>query len=149
MEPTVKAALKACGDGPSLPPVRLAADSCHAAIAAANLCFGSWLLNWFSSILGAIPPLLVSGVLPFKGKMHQNAALVGHFYLSGLWPNFQNPTLPWWVGISHWPEIAAFCFVSLQTRPRFVPKSVKLTLNTTAAEPNVTKERSIKMDYNH
>ena len=63
----------------------------------------------FQASWGAIPPLLLSGVLPFKEKMHQDAALVGHF-TSGAWN-------------SSW-------FISLQTRPRFVPKSIEL-LNAT------------------
>lgn len=48
LEPGVKAALKACADGPSWPPLRLAAVCCHSrVIAAANLCFSSWLAIWF------------------------------------------------------------------------------------------------------
>lgn len=35
----------------------------------------------FPAFWGVIPPLLLSGVLPFKGKMRQDAALAGHFHL--------------------------------------------------------------------
>lgn len=48
VEPRAKAAIKACGDGPSLPPVSLAAVSCHSCSAAA-ICSGKFMFRLSAS----------------------------------------------------------------------------------------------------
>lgn len=85
LEPGVKAALKACADGPSWPPLRLAAVCCHSrVIAAANLCFSSWLAIWFSSILRGDSSPAPLGCFAFQRKDASGRCSRRSFYLRGL-----------------------------------------------------------------